>query len=72
MNNSNAFRPTKKARSKKDINNKDSVQIRVRMSTSELYRIKKKAKALGFTISKLMREGALAYDPEEDSRYGAY
>lgn len=66
MNNSNAFRPTKKARSRKDINNKDSVQIRVRMSNSELYRIKKKAKALGFTISKLMREGALAYSVDDE------
>lgn len=72
MSDFNVFRPIKKTRPRKDIQDKNSVQIRVRMSTSELHRIKKKAKALGFTISKLMREGALAYDPEEDITHDAY
>ena len=53
---------TKKERPKK--NNSRSLQIRVRMSVSELYRIKKRAKELGMTISALMREGAMTYIPK--------
>lgn len=58
--NSNRGRPKK---------NKDyqrSIQIRVRMSALELYRIKKRAKELGMTISGLMRAGALTYIPNEE------
>ena len=55
-----------KGRPKKNQDHKRSVQIRVRMSISELVRIKKKAKEYGMTISALMRQGALTYLPPDN------
>lgn len=51
-------------RPKKNNDTKRSVQIRVRMSTYELFQIKKRAKELGMTISGLMRAGAMTYVPK--------
>lgn len=56
----------KRGRPKKNKDYQRSIQIRVRMSALELYRIKKRAKELGMTISGLMRAGALTYIPNEE------
>lgn len=55
-----------RGRPKKNKDYQRSIQIRVRMSALELYRIKKRAKELGMTISGLMRAGALTYIPNEE------
>lgn len=55
-----------RGRPKKNKDYQRSIQIHVRMSTLELYRIKKRAKELGMTISGLMRAGALTYIPNEE------
>ena len=55
-----------RGRPKKNKDYQRSIQIRVRMSALELYRIKKRAKELGMTISGLMRAGAMTYIPNEE------
>lgn len=55
-----------RGRPKKNKDYQRSIQIRVRMSALELYRIKKRAKELGMTISGLMRAGALTYIPNKE------
>lgn len=50
-------------RPKKDKKNKRSVQLRIRVSISELIQLKKRAKELDMSLSGLMRAGGMTYEP---------